>query len=166
VGKPEATAIVVIILVFALALMMLGWRGRKRRQSHLAEPEEIPSDLGALRGTFDGLYVSTTVAGEPLNRIAVRGLGFRSKARITVAERGVAIELAGGRDVFIPSDTLRGVDRANLTIDRVVETGGLVLVAWSLGDDAVDTYLRADDTSGLLGAIDSIIRTTTGGQSQ
>jgi len=153
--------IVLALLFVLLILMALGWQARRRRQSHLEAPPPVPAELGAIIATFDALYVATTVAGDPLNRIAVRGLGFRARASVTVAESGIVLSLQGERDVFIPVTGLRAVTRATWTIDRVVERGGLVMVAWTLGTDDVDSYLRLEQSQQLIDAVLSIIGTPT-----
>lgn len=151
--RPVLAGIVLALLFVLLILMALGWQARKRRQSHFAEPQRAPHDLGEVLGEFMGFYVATTVAGEPLNRIAVHGLGFRSRASVTVARSGVVLALRGEQDVFIPAADIRQVTRATWTIDRVVETGGLVLLGWKLGDGAVDSYLRLDQSQELIDAV-------------
>ncbi|PRY70379.1 hypothetical protein B0I08_101514 [Glaciihabitans tibetensis] len=169
---------VVVLLLLLLALMLFGWRARKRRQAGLGQPAPVPEDLGAIRGTFDGLYVATTLAGDPLNRVAVRGLGFRARARLTVAETGVVLALRGEPEVFIPAAALREVTRATWTIDRVVEPGGLVLVGWTLGaadalphadagaaadaQTTVDSYFRLEAANELIEALNLIFTAPTG----
>ena len=154
--------IVLAFLALLLALMVLGWRARQRRQSAIARPLPPPESLGEIHGTFDGFYVATTVAGEPLNRIAVRGLGYRARASVTVAASGIILSLRGEPDAFIPTASLREVTRATWTIDRVVENGGLVLVAWTLGDTPVDSYFRLPDPDALLDALALIFPISTG----
>ncbi len=139
-----------------LVLMVFGWRARKRRQSHLVAPEVAPTDLGRVFATFDAFYVATTMVGEPLNRVAVHGLGFRSRAVVTVSEGGIVLDLRGQDGAFIPLSALRGVTRATWTIDRVVEEGGLVMVSWQLGEQLVDSYLRLDQSQELIDAIEQI----------
>jgi hypothetical protein len=177
-------ALVVAFLLILLALMYIGWRARQRRQAGLAQPEQVPTELGTVYGEFDGFYVATTVAGEPLNRIAVRGLGYRSRARITIATAGIVLAIRGERDAFIPVSAIREVTRATWTIDRVVETGGLVLVGWTLGSaerpspastgasalrpqatttpTPVDTYFRLESATELLAALNLIFTAPTG----
>jgi hypothetical protein len=159
-------AIVLAVLLVALVLMWLGWRARKRRQAAMGSPLAVPADLGSVNGTFEGLYVATTVADSPLDRIAVRGLGFRSRAEVSVAPEGVVLALRGQDPVFIPASDLRAVTRATWTIDRVVEDGGLVLVAWTLGTgpDArdIDSYFRLPDSQPLISAITDILPAPTG----
>jgi hypothetical protein len=152
---------VLLGFVVIIGLAILGWTMRRRRQRNIPAPAPMPSDIGELRGEFDGFYVSTTLDGQPLNRVAVRGLGFRARATIAVADRGVVLALPGN-NVFIPRDTIREVTRSNYTIDRVVEPGGLVLLAWALGDTKLDSYLRVEQTEELVRALTSLLTTSTG----
>ena len=154
-------AIVIVILFALLGLMALGWRNRRRRQAGIAELAPTPAQLGSIHGSFDGLYVATTIADEPINRVAVRGLGFRSMTTVTVAASGLAIAIPGV-DPFIPLGAIRDVGRSTWTIDRVVETGGLIRVGWDLGDTAVDSYFRLRDPEGFLAALTPLTTPTTG----
>lgn len=165
-GRPALMAIVLVFLAILLLLMVLGWRARKRRQASIAYPDAPPASLGDSFGVFDALYVASTIANEPLNRIAVRGLGFRSRATITVASAGVVLALRGEDEAFIPVASLREITRATWTIDRVVEEGGLVLVAWTLGSGeaavGVDSYFRLTESDKLLDALNEIHPVSTG----
>ncbi len=159
-----STAIVIAVILLALAGMYFGWRARQKRQSTLPRPEPVPADAGSELVTSEVFYVATTVAGDPLNRIAVSGLGYRSRASVTVTEHGVVLAIAGEPEAFIPAAALRGVDRATWTIDRVVETGGLVRIAWSLGQTDVDSYLRVAepaDPTPLIDALESLLGATS-----
>ena len=147
---------VFIGFVVIIALAAIGWTTRRRRQRALPVPEPLPADIGTIRGEFEGFYVSTTPDGQPLNRIAVRGLGFRSRVTIAVADKGVVLALPGN-NVFLPRDSLREVTRANYTIDRVVERGGLVLLAWTLGETKLDSYLRVEQTEDLVNALQGLL---------
>jgi hypothetical protein len=142
--------------VVIILLGILGWVTRRRRQRGIPAPQKLPADIGAVRGEFEGLYVSTTLDGQPLNRVAVHGLGFRARATFAVADRGVVLALPGN-NVFVPREAIREVTRAQYTIDRVVEEGGLVLLAWTLGATNVDSYLRVEETQQLVDAIASLI---------
>lgn len=162
-------AVVLAVLVLLLVLMVLGWRARQRRQAGLPSADPVPSDLGEVRAVFEALYVSTTVANEPMERITVAGLGYRSRATVTVTSDGIVLALAAVDEVFIPAERIRGVHSARLTIDRVVEQDGLVLIAWILGTPGqepaateVDSYLRLDRSGQLIDAIASIVPTSTG----
>jgi hypothetical protein len=147
--------------VVIIGLASWGWIARRRRQAGIPAPQPLPGDIGELRGEFDGFYVSTTPDGQPLNRVAVRGLAFRSRATVAVADAGVILSLPGNT-VFIPRADIREVTRANYTIDRVVEPGGLVLLAWALGDTQLDSYLRVEKTGELVAAIESLLAPASG----
>ena len=141
-NRPELMAISVAFLVLLLILMFFGWRARKRRQKHVAAPLAPPAALGTPLGTFDGKYVATTAAGNPLDRIAVHGLGFRSSASLTVTATGVLVQRPGSDDVWIPRDDVIDRRTATWTIDRVVEHDGLELLEWNLGGKPVESYFR------------------------
>jgi hypothetical protein len=152
---------VMVGFVVIIGLAVLGWTLRRRRQSSIPVPASVPIDTGELIGEFEGFYVATTLDGQTLNRVAVRGLGFRARATIAVVERGLVLALPGNA-VFIPRADIREVTRTNYTIDRVVEPGGLVLVAWTLGDTRLDSFLRVPQTDELVAALATLIPSTSG----
>lgn len=155
--RPELMAIVVALLLFLLLLMVLGWRARKKRQSAIATPKAVPAGLGAELGRFSGKYVATTTAGNPLDRIAVHGLGFRGAASVLVTDSGLLVQIDGAADKWIPGTDLTSRRKATWTIDRVVEQDGLELLEWQLGDRAVDSYFRFDDTLDFEFAVDTLL---------
>jgi hypothetical protein len=155
--RNTSTTIVIAVIVLALIGMFFGWRARKNRQKALPLPLPVPLSLGAELLSTEALYVATTIANEPLNRVTVKGLGFRARATVTVTASGVILSLNGERETFIPLADLRAVERATWTIDRVVEAGGLVLLAWTLGEADVDSYLRVDGAEGPDALIDSLV---------
>lgn len=141
---------VLAMVVLAFVLMGLGWRNRRRRQSSLdvvpVPPEEIGEEIARERV----LYVATTLAEQPLERVVVGGLGFRAKGEVRIARGGIVLDLAGAQTAFIPVADIRGVGLGSWTIDKGVEEGGLVFVRWQLGDTLVDSYLRSDHSERLL----------------
>jgi hypothetical protein len=153
VDKTAAGAIVLALLVLLLALMWLGWRNLKRRSAGIPAPQAIPATDAAEVLRTTGMHVATTHAGRPLDRVVVRGLGFRANADIRVTEAGIELRLAGGAECFVPAPAIRSVGRASWTIDRAVERDGLVVVTWTLGDTAIDTNLRVEDPAALVAAI-------------
>lgn len=163
--RTTSVTITVVILALALLGMYLGWLARKRRQSALPSPLAVPGEAGETLFSAETLYAATTLAGDPLNRVAVRGLGFRGRATVTVTTLGVILGIAGTPEVFIPTAALRSVQRATWTIDRVVEAGGLVCIAWTLGAGTaeavdVDSYLRvteSTDPGPLLSALTGVL---------
>lgn len=142
--------VILALIVIALTFGVLGWRNRRRRQSHLDVVPVPPSEIGEEFARERVLYVATTIAEEPLERVVVAGLGFRAKGEVRIARGGLVLDLAGSRTAFIPVGDIRGVGLASSTIDKGVEEGGLVFVRWLLGDTLVDSYLRSDDSERLL----------------
>ena len=144
--KVIAGIVIAAIIAFMLGAMALGWWARKKRQSGYAELAETPADLGTVLGEFEGLYLATTPASDRLNRIAVRGLGFRARTTLQLTEAGIVF--IGDR--FLPRESVTAIGRASWTIDRGVEPDGLSVVSWKLGDDDVESYFRLDDPEGFI----------------
>lgn len=156
-------ALLILIVVAAIfAGLALGWRARRRRQAGIPAPATPPAELGEVRASADVLYVATTFADAPTDRIAVRGLGFRARAHLTAADAGVVLAIAGEPEAFIPTADLVGTGRASWTIDRTVPGGGLLFLRWRLGDTEVDSYLRRPDDADLQRAIESLLPASPG----
>lgn len=142
-------------------LMRAGWRRRGRGQAGIARPAPAPDTLGDTLAERDLFYVSTTKADDRLDRIVIGGLGFRGRAVVSAHPEGVVLDIAGESPILIATHDLRSIGRATWTIDRVVESDGLIQLGWRLGDLDVDTYLRDnDDPRALVDAIRSIIPST------
>ena len=148
-----------LMLALALALMglvLVGWRGRLRRQSGIAAPAPVPdaAALGAERLRCSGQYVVTTGAGD--------WLGLRTTADAVVYDAGLVLERAGAPDLFIAAGDLDGVRLEAGMAGKFVEEGGLVVVAWRLGGTAVDTGFRpryAQEKNALVAAIGDLVQT-------
>jgi hypothetical protein len=125
-----------------LLLMLFAWRRRLRRDSALAAPLGVP-EHAEVSARHEVLYVSTTKHDQPLERLAIKPLAYRARGELAVTDRGVALALDGAPTVFLSKDRLEAVDRATVTIDRVVERDGLVKLVWDVTDaQAVDSYFR------------------------
>lgn len=145
--REGALLVMVGVVVVLVGLGIWAWLRRTRRDSGLSAPvAEIPPDA-TTTVTVSGLYVATTRRAQPLERLAIRGLGFRSRADVTVTDRGVALDLIGQPRMFLPFAQIDEVELANVAIDRVVERGGLVRIGWRAGEVPVDSYLRPQDSS-------------------
>lgn len=156
-------SVAIPIALIALG-MVLGWHALRRRQTDVRRPASPPAELGAVLLSEDMLYVATTRADSPLDRIAVAGLGFRARAVVTVAEAGIQLELAGQDAAFLPTASLESVGRATWTIDRAISNDGLVFVRWSQagtdgGSTSFDSYFRPADPAVLVDAIQTLIPT-------
>jgi hypothetical protein len=144
-ARDIAIAITIAVALLVLLTMFLAWRRRLRRDASLTAPLGVPEHAEVL-DRHEVLYVSTTRHDEPLERLTLAPLAYRARGEAAVTDRGLALCLDGAPTVFIASGRLAGVDRATVTIDRVVEPGGLVRVAWRVDDETiVDSYLRVAD---------------------
>ncbi|GHG39785.1 hypothetical protein GCM10012320_00710 [Sinomonas cellulolyticus] len=152
-----------LMLLLALVLVGLvwaGWRGRLKRQAGVAAPVPAPADLGAERFRCSGQYVVTTTAGDWLDRIAVHGLGVRTRAEAVVTDDGIAFDRAGAERLFVPREDLDGVRLESGMAGKFVEKDGLVVVGWDLGGTAVDTGFRpryAQEKKALVAAIEELM---------
>ncbi|HYP74182.1 MAG TPA: hypothetical protein VEP72_08835 [Microbacterium sp.] len=150
--REGALLVMIGVVVVLVGLGVWAWLRRGKRDAGLAVPfGEIPAGA-ATTATASGFYVATTRHGEPLERLAIPGLGFRSRVDVTVTGQGIALDLTGQSRMFLPVARITAVELANVAIDRVVEPGGLVRVGWRAeraggGDEIVDSYLRPQDGS-------------------
>lgn len=146
--REAASLVMIAVALAAVGLMAWGWLRRRRRDAALVAPVGEPPEGSRVLAAFEALYVATTDHDAALERLAVRGLAFRSRARITVTDAGVALDMPRMPRVFVPSDAIAGVDAATVTIDRVVERDGLTRLSWWIEPGrAVDSYLRPMDAS-------------------
>ena len=137
-----AIAITIAVALLVLLTMFLAWRRRLRRDSAFTAPLGVPEHAEVARRD-EVLYVSTTRHDQPLERMTVSPLEYRARGELAVTDRGVALCLDGAPTVFLASSRLVAVDRATVTIDRVVEPGGLIRIAWNADEETiVDSYLR------------------------
>jgi hypothetical protein len=163
-----STLIVALVLLLLLSSGWVAWRARTRRDAGLTPSHAVPAALGEPLVTTRALYVATTVHGEPLERLAIAGLGFRAQGTLAVHGSGVLLSLDGSEDVWIPASDLIGAQPATVAIDKAVEKDGLLALTWRLGlhselrpesTGVVDSYFRVfepEKTGALYDAIDSI----------
>ncbi len=157
-----AIAITIGVGVLILIGMAWGWRRRSRRDAGLQAPAgELGGDV---IGSFSGLYVATTEHEQPLNRLAVKHLAFRSKVTATVTSEGLNLIMPGAPTIGIAAANLVGTGRATWTIDRVVEKDGLVFVSWRINETTIaDSYLRLQESNptAFLAALERVLPTPT-----
>jgi len=144
-------ATVGLVLLVAASLWW-GWRNRAARQSDLPDLPPVPVTPVARNRAEDliqpltGLYVSTTMAGRWQDRIVAHGLGRRAMCVAHLRADGILIDRTGDQPIFIPAADLHGIRTAPGIAGKVmaIPTGILVLT-WALGDQDLDTGIRADD---------------------
>lgn len=156
--EPQTLSVIILVLVLAAAFLglWLAWRSKRRRQAGLPSPVPVEIVHGAVRLVLDEVhYVSTTLAGQPLERLVGEPFAFRGRARLELREDGLVVTVRGTEPFAIPLAAIDGVEQATATIDRAVEPGGLTRIAWRLGapeavQQAVDSFFRIVDRSGQL----------------
>ncbi|MDJ0350380.1 hypothetical protein [Cryobacterium sp. PH29-G1] len=175
------TIITALVLLGVLVLMWRSWRKRGQRDAALTAGYPMPSTVGTVLTGAESYYVATTPRDAPLERLSIRGLGFRARAALTVTAAGITLDLDGNQPVFVPADAIEAVGAAQVAIDRAVEPDGLVRLSWRLNvpegaasahsaqntEDrrAVDSYFRIidpNDRARLVEAIRTIAATITG----
>jgi hypothetical protein len=151
-NRTLAAVITLLVMIGVLALMLRSWRRRATRDAGIAAGYPRPAELGPELASAATLYVATTPRDQPLERLAIPGLGFRARGGLSVTDSGVLLELAGSPALFIPTDAIELVTDATWAIDRAVEPGGLFLLGWRLDSGAasasapsVDSYFRFSD---------------------
>lgn len=143
---PAWASVTILLALFVLAVVGM-WRGWLRRAertgAELPELPAPPADPGPLLlGPVEATYVSTTTAGDWLDRITAADLGARSAASVSVHRQAVTIARRGAGDVVVPAAALRSVHAEPGIAGKVVGGHGILVLTWSLGDRAVDTGLR------------------------
>ena len=146
---PVPISVTVLVLIAALALygMWRGWVGRTKRSALLVpELPAIPADLGDARSqAFQVTYVSSTRAGDWLDRVSTQDLGARSAATAQVHDTGLMLSRVGAQSLFIPASHLVGTSLTPGMAGKFVGRDGIVVVTWHpAGPDsdlALDTGL-------------------------
>jgi len=145
-------------------LMWRGWKNRAARQSGLPVPSSAAPGDASFGEPAEGVYASTTVAGDWLDRIAAHGLGVRSNAAISVGSAGVLVAREAAPDLFIPARDLVAAHLAPGIAGKVTGGEGIVLVTWRLGEATLDSgfHPRAKaDRARLIDEVDTVIRERT-----
>ncbi|MBD8058777.1 hypothetical protein IC607_07335 [Cellulomonas sp. JH27-2] len=166
----EGVAVVVLLAIVALVYvgMRAGWKRRARTTGALVPTlPTAPADPGAVRlGPVDATYVSTTTAGDWLDRVVAHDLGVRSQASVTVHDAGVSIARTGAADVFVPAGSLTDTSTAPGMAGKFVGKDGLVVLTWAPtttpGAPLLDTGLRphhSADGTALVAAVSALIAT-------
>ncbi|MDP5226046.1 MULTISPECIES: hypothetical protein [Arthrobacter] len=135
-----AVAAAVIIMIYR------GWRSRQQRQDAL-EPLPAVPELGEPDLAVVGQYVTTTTAGDWLDRVAVHGLGIRSRAGLAVHAGGVLITRPGCEELFIPAASLQEVARTSGMAGKFLGQDRIVVATWRLGEQSLDTGFMPGDAA-------------------
>jgi hypothetical protein len=89
------------------------------------------------------VYVATTTAYDWMDRIAVHGLGVRSRAAVVIDAGGVAMLRPAAPSFYIPAEELLAVRTARGIAGKVgMEAAGLVVFTWQHDGHRLDTGFR------------------------
>lgn len=130
------TVLVLALVVLAITGMTFSWRKRVARDARfqVVVPGASVVDHSNAPAEFSGLYVATTLAVDPLQRVTLPGLSFRADAHILVSRDGVTIAPRGEKPTFIPAAQILQIHRTQVAIDKAVEKDGLTAISWSAWD--------------------------------
>ena len=141
---PIMAVLVTALIAFLIIVAFRAWRSRASQQeSVFGSPLEWLEHPSGARQWTAVQYVATTATGDPLNRVTAHGLGARGFGKVTISSDGVLIERNGERAIGIPTNQILSVEKATTTIDRTVESDGLIQVNWSQDGFGLSTFLRA-----------------------
>ncbi|OJV57520.1 MAG: hypothetical protein BGO38_05125 [Cellulomonas sp. 73-145] len=168
-----SVTILLVLLALAYWAMRQGWRRRERRsEATVPAVPGAPADLGAPRtDPLEAVYVSSTTAGDWLDRVNAHDLGVRSAAQVQVFDAGVLVRRTGAADVFVPAAQVRGVGTASGMAGKFMGRDGLVVLTWApdaapevgpLLDTGLLVRHRADRPR-LVDAVRTLVPTTAGG---
>lgn len=157
-----AGSLMLALMALALGAALWGWKRRQARYSGLATAIRRDVPKGPARLQISALYVATTEADNPLERVAAGVLGYRSRAKLEVHPEGLSVRIPGDAPFLIPKSPSLRAGLATWTIDRVVEPEGLVMIRWQLGATEVDSYFRIvdGDPRDFVAAVEEIGRVT------
>jgi len=144
---PYLFAVLFLLALTALILILMrrGWRNRERRII-INDLPELPQGAVPTSHATHGIYVSTTLAGMPLERVVTRGLGVKSAVEVNVREDGIVLERQGAQNLFIPRASLEKVGTTSGMIGKFAAAGSILVFTWSAGGTRVDTgvHIRND----------------------
>lgn len=162
--QEQSGLLMVALAVLALSGAAWGWRRRKASYRPWAEFFTWCEPGADVRDVQECLYVGTSEAGLPLQRVAVGPLSYRAKATLGFSTDGLVLGIRGAEPLLLPYAHSVLAGRATWTIDRGVEPDGLLMIQWSLGPHRVESYFRMVDSN--LEQIVSTINEAAGADTQ
>lgn len=132
-NRATFTIFIISITAIIFIAMWMAWRSRARRDagtldSVAALTGEVLAHIAEIN------YVATTLASDPLVRVAVPRLRYRGQASLTFSTDGVTVEVRGEDPVHLPAERLVAADSAQVRAGKAYEAGGLVILRWIAAD--------------------------------
>lgn len=155
------TLVLAVLCALIFWAMWAGWKGRQKRQTQVGELAPVPSQYDDAPSTLavPGVYISTTVMGDWLDRVVTHTLGVKAAGTFFVFDDALIIARDGAEDIWIPETDIIAVRTESGMNGKFVEKDGLVIVSWSFNGTPVDTGFRtqyAADKKSLLSALRAI----------
>lgn len=137
VDKVLVSAVVLGLITLAIVAMIVAWRKRvvRDRRFSVLMPGAVITTHAEAPTEFSGLYVATTLASDPLQRVTLPGLAFRADSHLLISASGLSIAPRGEKETFIPAEQIVQIHRTQVTIDKAVEKDGLTAVSWTAFDN-------------------------------
>jgi hypothetical protein len=141
-------ALLVVLIAFFIRQILRGWYHRAQRQAEMIGTlPPLPDTVGpAIIPATKGLYVGSTIAPSWQNRIAVGGLGFRSKAVLTRYPEGIMVQRSGAGPIWIPDESITAIRTERGIAGKALTYDGILAIRWKLPSGTeIDTGFRGDD---------------------
>lgn len=137
--------ILLALTLVLLALMRRGWKNREKRIV-VGELPELPAGQWRRPDSVHGIYVTTTLAGQPYERVVTRGLGLKAAVDVHVGAGGIVLERQGATDLYIPLTDLAGVTTTGGMVGKFAAADSIVVLRWSVDGTDLDTgiHIRSD----------------------
>ncbi|MFT4147486.1 MAG: hypothetical protein QM632_01640 [Micrococcaceae bacterium] len=143
--------LVILALVVSISIfgMYSGWNKKlsKFKEENL-EPTPVPSktdteldenkDLGELLNSYDGIYIATVHAQQPLERITAHHLGLKNRCTLAIYKNAIVFEKEP-QDILIPMKGIRSVSLTEGMIGKFIGKDKVLTIGWRLGDIDVET---------------------------
>ena len=150
----QSVGVMLIALGIVYALLYAAWVRKRRRHASAAVAVErhrtedgapaapVLHDERSATIVAEGTYISTTTAASRLERVAVEGLGNRSRATLTIsrgsADSLVRIDRQGESTVVIPAARLLSAGRERGMAGKFLGSARILVLQWRT--DAGDIY--------------------------
>ncbi|CAB4627045.1 MAG: hypothetical protein F2648_00405 [Actinobacteria bacterium] len=143
----ETYQVGLIGLAFFMVLALLAFSSWRRRISKQQLTLPKPIWVSGSTNGFKCLYVATTFADRPLERVVGHGLAHRGEAYLLITASGLEVTRTGEVSFLIPKKDLIEVGAVSAVIDRAVEKDGLVSIKWKLGSQELESHFRFVDAN-------------------
>ncbi len=143
---PYLFGVLFLILLTAVLLLLMrrGWANRERRIV-ISDLPQLPPGPTAGVGPSRGIYVASTLAGLPYERVVAKGLGVKSAVDIFVRDDGVLLERQGANSLFIPRKDLKQIQTTGGMIGKFAAPGSIVVLQWFAAGTLLDTGVHIRD---------------------